>query len=98
MVKKHIRNYWSTELLVTFEDKSSAKFINTAGLAIGKPHPTWSALKRTPCNTRKEVTKVGMLTGAYMLQTAKCKFSAGEESPICKCCGIDPKDIDHVLL
>jgi hypothetical protein len=33
-----------------------------------------------------------------MLQAMKSKYSAGKESAICKCCGIENEDIAHFLL
>jgi hypothetical protein len=44
------------------------------------------------------IIKARLLTGTYMLQAITSKYSAGKESAICKCCGIENEDITHFLL
>ena len=39
-----------------------------------------------------------MLTGTYLLQTSKHKFSKATASATCKCCGLADEDITHMLL
>ena len=49
-------------------------------------------------DVKKGIIKGRLLTGTYMLQAMKSKYSAGKESAICKCCGIENEDIAHFLL
>ena len=44
------------------------------------------------------ILKARLLTGTCMLQAMESKYSAGKESAICKCCGIENEDITHFLL
>ena len=43
------------------------------------------------------ITKCWMLTGTYLLQTNKYKFTKTIGCATCKCCGPDDEDLIHIL-
>ena len=65
---------------------------------IGHTHSAWSTIESTVADVRMGIVKTRMLTGTYLLQTSKHKFSKSSESATCKCCGLNDEDISHMLL
>ena len=53
----------------------------------------WSSLESSVTDVRK-----GMLTGTYLLQTSKHKFSKTTVIATCVCCCLGDEDISHMLL
>jgi hypothetical protein len=49
-------------------------------------HPIWTSLSSTVSSVKKGNIKARLLTGTYLLEIIKHKFSSGKESPLCKCC------------
>jgi hypothetical protein len=47
---------------------------------------------------KKAEGKVRLLTGTYMLQSKKAKFSNNKETDICKLCYLETEDIEHFLI
>ena len=61
-------------------------------------HPIWTSLSSTVSSVKKGTIKARLLTGTYLLETNKHKFSSGKESPLCKCCGTENENVTHFLL
>ena len=98
LVKQTVNKYWTDKLKAEASEKSTLCYLNTELLKIGQTHSLWSSLDSTVSDVRKGITKCRMITGTYMLQTSKSKFSRSSVSPICKCCGLDNEDLPHMLL
>ena len=97
-VKKAIQLYWTEFLLKEMQGKSTMHFMDQTTLKIGSTHPIWTSLSSTVSSVKKGTIKVRLLTGTYLLETNKHKFSSGKESPLCKCCGTENEDVTHFLL
>jgi hypothetical protein len=67
-------------------------------LKIGSTHPIWTSLSSTVSSIKKGNIKARLLTGTYLLEINKHKFSSRKESPLCKCCGTENEDVTHFLL
>ena len=67
-------------------------------MRIGNVHPVWSSLESTVSDVRKGIVKYRLLTGTYLLQSKKCKFSGSVVSATCRCCGFENEDLPHMLL
>ena len=79
-------------------EKSTLIYLNIDSLKIGSTHTVWSSLESTVTEVRMGITKCRLLTGTYLLQTNKHKFSKSKESASCKCCGLEDEDVIHMLL
>ena len=66
--------------------------------AISLTHKVWSSLEPTIADVRKGIVKSRMITGTYLLQTNKLKFSKATVCATCKYCGLGDEDITHMLL
>ena len=82
------------------QGKSTLHFMDQTTLKIGSTHPIWTSLSSTVSSVKKGTIKARLLTGTYLLETNKHKFSSGKESPLdlCKCCGTENEDVTHFLL
>ena len=96
--KTAIRKHWLQELLNEILGRTTLVNMNSKILQIGETHPVWSCLKSSVSEVKKGCIKARLLTGTYMLQSQKSKFSNGKESPVCKCCGTEDEDIVHFIL
>ena len=67
-------------------------------LRIGHTHPVWTSLSSTVSDVKKGAIKGRLLTGTYILESHRSKFSGGKESALCKFCGTSDEDIIHFLL
>ncbi|CAC5395912.1 unnamed protein product [Mytilus coruscus] len=76
---------------------SSLKFLNLNFGIAETTHPVWYSVGQTLIEIRKSTTKVRMLTGTYMVQADKHKFSKYTIDPICLLCHREIEDILHVL-
>ena len=97
-VKKAVSEFWSEKLKIEARDKSTLKYLNIDSLSIGNTHCVWRTLESTVTDIRKGITKYRMLTGTYMLQSNRLKFSRTIVSPTCRICGLESEDITHMLL
>ena len=80
------------------QGKSTLHFMDQTTLKIGSTHPHWTSLSSKVSSVKKGTIKARLLTGTYLLETNKHKFSSGKESPLCKCCGMENEDVTHFLL
>ena len=95
LVKQTTNTFRMDRLKAEASEKSTLCYSNTELLKIGQTHSLWSSLDSTVADVRKGITKCRLITGTYMLQTSKSKFSRSSVSPICKCCGLDKESKDH---
>ncbi len=97
LVSKHIHAYWTNQFISESTEKSSLSMMNIPHLRTGITHHIWDSLDSTVTEVRKGITRARMITGTYMLQTNKCKFSHFQIDPTCPLCRLEPEDIVHVL-
>lgn len=71
--------------------------MNLETAKVSQTHTVWSSLESSAADVRKGIVKCRMLTGTYLLQTNKHKFSRSTVSAICNCCGLGDEDITHML-
>ena len=74
------------------QDKTSLKNMNTKDLKVGSTHLVWTSLPSNVADVRKGITKCRMITGTYLLQKDKQRFSNGHVDPICPLCGVGEED------
>ncbi|CAC5395133.1 unnamed protein product [Mytilus coruscus] len=80
------------------ESKTTLVHLDRALLKIGSVHPVWTSLSSTISDVKKGAIKIRLLTGTYLFESNKHKFSGGKESSLCRCCGTSNEDITHFLL
>ncbi len=97
MVRKAVNTYWTKSLKDDLENKSTVKFMNLSVLEIGKTHHTWDLLDTSVTEVRKGITKTRMLTGTYMLQCNKHRFTNFTTVPTCQLCHLEDEDIVHTI-
>ena len=93
-----MNKYWTEHLQSEAKEKSTLIYLNIDSLKIGSTHTVWSSLESTVTEVRMGITKCRLLTGTYLLQTNKHKFSKSNESVSCKYCGLEDEDVIHMLL
>jgi hypothetical protein len=71
--------------------------MNTKDLKVGSTHLVWTSLPSNVADIRKGITKCRMLTGTYLVQKDKHRFSNGRVDSICPLCGVGDEDIEHML-
>jgi hypothetical protein len=95
--KKAIKLFWTENLQIILQDKISLRNVNTKDLQVGSTHLVWTSLPSNVADIRKGITKCRMLTGTYLVQKDKHRFSNGRVDPICPLCGVGNEDIEHML-
>lgn len=97
-VKKAVNNYWQKFLLEDTQMRTTLANINKETLGIGRTHPVWACIESNVSDLQKGIIKARLLTGTYILQSLKYKYSKGSDSNICKCCNVAIEDLEHFLL
>ena len=96
--KTAVYNYWTAKLKNEACEKSTLRFMNFETTKVNYTHNVWSSMESSVTEVRKGIVKCRMLTGTYLLQTSKHKFSKTAVSATCECCGLGDEDITHMLL
>ncbi|CAC5395323.1 unnamed protein product [Mytilus coruscus] len=81
-VKFAIQDYWTKTLIKEIETKSSLTYLDKTLLRIGSTHPVWTSLSSTVLDVKMGAIKVRLLTGTYLLESHRSKFSGGRESAL----------------
>ena len=97
-IKAAIHEYWSSELRNKALERSTLCDMDIVSTKISLTHKVWSPLESTVADVRKGIVKSRMITGTYLLQTNKYKFSKATVCATCKCCRLGDEDITHMLL
>jgi hypothetical protein len=95
--KKAIKLFLTENLQKMLQDKTSLRNVNTKDLKVGSTHLVWTSLPSNVADIRKDIAKCRMLTGTYLVQKDKHRFSNGRVDPICPLCGVGDEDIEHML-
>ena len=97
-VKRAVNDYWTVFLQSEAKQKSTLINLNIESLKIGKVHKVWDSLESSVWDVRKGIIKCRLLTGTYLLQKNRHKFSQSVVSAKCRCFGMEDEDIAHMLL
>ncbi|MES9879579.1 MAG: reverse transcriptase family protein [Sedimenticola sp.] len=95
---KAVKEYWGNTLTAGAREKTTLKHMNINNLRIGQSHHLWQSLDNTVGDVRKGITKARLVTGTYLLQVNKHKFSPYTVDPVCPMCRLEPEDAAHMLL
>ena len=74
-VKCAVTNYRTTELIQHAGDKSTLERCHLPGLQIGYTHLVWDSVQPDRTDVIRAIVKVRMLTGTYLLESHKKKFT-----------------------
>ena len=74
-VKKAVKNYWTQLLQNEAETKSTLEWCAISSLQVGLTHPVWDTVDPNRLDVMRGIVKARMLTGTYILQTHRQKFS-----------------------
>ncbi|VDH93729.1 Hypothetical predicted protein [Mytilus galloprovincialis] len=97
ILRSTINKYWTYELQEKAKSKSSLSSLNTTILEIGTVHPVWESASQSLLDVRKSMIKARMLTGTYLVQADKYKFSQYKINATCLLCQREDEDLTHVL-
>ncbi|CAC5396048.1 unnamed protein product [Mytilus coruscus] len=78
--------------------KTTIKYLSIQENPTENPHNIWKCVRNNQNDIRKADVKSRLITGTYMLQTTKGKFSKNQRSGICELCTKVEEDIKHFLL
>ncbi|CAC5388057.1 unnamed protein product [Mytilus coruscus] len=97
-IKIKVDKFWNEKTLADVENKSSLTFLNTSNLEPNKPHHVWN-VKTTPndLNYLKAIIKARVMTGTYILQADKYKFTHYNVEATCQLCCSGNEDVIHFL-
>jgi hypothetical protein len=98
-IKKQIHNHWTKRLIDEAGTKSSLKFLDINNLKIGKTHNIWNLEEKSRLSVKKSVIKARIITGTFILQIDKHKFTQYSSSipATCLLCHKEDEDIIHFL-
>ncbi len=75
LVKKQVKNYWSSRLREDVSMKKTMNLCCVRQLQIGTTHPVWDTVESNLTDVRRAITKARLLTGTYILQTHKVNLA-----------------------
>ncbi|CAG2216647.1 unnamed protein product [Mytilus edulis] len=96
-IKKKVNQYWNAQLKSEARNKTSLKNMNIENLEIGKTAQVWNLQNQPRLELRKAIIKARMMTGAYILQSDKHKFTHFVAEPLCQLCNTENEDIIHMV-
>ena len=96
-IRAAIYNFWSCELRNEACEKSTLCYMDIDSTKISLTHNVCSSPESTVADVQKGIVKSRMITGTYMLQTSKHKFSKATVDAKCKCCWLADEDITHTV-
>ncbi|CAC5374985.1 unnamed protein product [Mytilus coruscus] len=83
-VKLALQDYWLNFFLKEIEAKTTLVHLDRTLLKIVSVHPVWTSLSSTISDVKKGAIKIHLLTGTYLFESNKHKFSGGKESSLCR--------------
>jgi hypothetical protein len=97
-IKEKLEKYWKLQVIEGSKDKSSLKHLDVKSLEVNTVHNIWINAGYTIISIMKASIKVKLLTGVYILQTTRSKFSNRQISASCSLCGSEDEDNIHFIL
>ena len=98
MLKKAINAYWKGIWNEERSAKSTLKYLSVQANPTVSPHNILKAVRNSQFEVKKAEIKLKMVTGTYMLQSTKARFSKNKLSAKCQICQNSDEDIKHFLL
>ena len=98
LVDSTIKKYWMEKLKEETSGKTTLKFMSCDHLAIRDSHPVWKLPLRSRPEVRKGIVKSRIITGTYILQIDRHKFSQFNIDPNCPLCKTEEENLIHFLL
>ncbi|CAC5388978.1 unnamed protein product [Mytilus coruscus] len=95
--KKKVNQYWNAQLKSEALDKTSLRNMNIENLEVGKTAQVWNLQNQPRLELRKAIIKARMMTGSYILQSDKHKFTHFIAEPLCQLCNTENEDIVHMV-
>ncbi len=83
---------------MVLSQKSTLGHLSIQDKPLSNPHNILKSVKNTQFEVKKAEIKLKMVTGTYMLQTTKAKFSKNQITAKCQICGTTDEDIRHFLI
>jgi hypothetical protein len=97
-IKEKLKKYWKLQVIEGSKDKSSLKHLDVKSLEVDTVHNICINARYNIISIMKASIKVKLLTGVYMLQTTRSKFSNRQISASCPLCGSEDEDKIHFIL
>jgi hypothetical protein len=97
LVNSTIKKYWTEKLKEETSGKTTLKFMSCDHLAIGDSHPVWKLPPRSRPKVRKGIVKSRIITGTYILQIDRHKFSQYNIDPNCPLCKTEEENLIRFL-
>ena len=98
VIKQQVFNLWKKLLTEELSLKSSLNYMCKESIKIGQCHPVWNLQIKRRHDVRKSIIKVRIITGTFILQCHKNKFTPFQVSALCPLCETDMENIQHFLL
>ncbi|CAC5422905.1 unnamed protein product [Mytilus coruscus] len=92
-IKVKVDKFWYEKTLADVENKSSLTFLNTSNLEPNKPHHVWNVKQLPRFELRKAIIKARVMTGTYILQADKYKFTHYNVEATCQLCCSGNEDV-----
>ena len=90
--------HWSLIWTEECRTKSTLKYLSVQKNPRNNPHIIWKCVKNNQHDIKKVEIKCKLVTGTYMRQSTKAKFSKKYISPCCRICKESDESITHFLL
>ena len=88
---KYVQQQWHEDA----QSKSTLKYLNIDHCKVGSVHNVWKLTSHSIRDVRRAQIKVKLLTGSYILQSSRSKFSKSAISDTCLLCKVAPEDLKH---
>ncbi|KAJ8317772.1 hypothetical protein KUTeg_004677 [Tegillarca granosa] len=96
-VKRKVNEYWLREILESVQEKSTLKFWNCSDTEINKCHPIWEYSGSDVISVMKASVRAKLITGTYLLQYNRAKYSNRKVTDLCPLCKTDKETVRHFL-
>ncbi|CAC5411097.1 unnamed protein product [Mytilus coruscus] len=96
-LKTSINEYWSSIWTIECNTKSTLKHLSLQKDPVNNPHNIWKCVRNNQYDIKKAELKLKLVTGTYMLQSTRAKFSKNIH-PNCKLCNESEETLEHFLL
>ena len=91
-VDKYVQQQWHEDA------KSTLRYLNIDHSKVGSVHNVWKLTSHSTRDVLRAQIKIKLLTGSYILQSRRSKFSISATSDTCLLCKVAPEDLKHFLL
>ena len=96
LVSKQVNTFWNAQLMSEVQIRSTLIFLEIP--KYGKPHQVWLSVNNNAKDVQRAHVKYKLLTGTYLVNQKKAKFSGKPTDSICTLCNSEDETIVHFLL